>query len=187
MNDMFSPNASPESVAEAWKKERPDIDHSGLSVVLRIRSLAMLIDQNLSEISEDLGLDHKELILLFALRRSGKPYCMRPTDVFRLLKVTSGAATYRVDKLVEKGVVDRVADPLDRRSQLIRLTLKGKSQVDGAVERLAVTSADCLGELRDDPNKLGQLQDLLHLLELGWLQRTPLKDNPLMHHAVVSD
>lgn len=184
MNDPFSPTASPESIAQAWMVERPDLDHTGLSVALRIRSLAMLIDQHLVAIGEGLGLDHKELILLFALRRSGKPFCMRPTDVFRLLKVSSGAATYRIDKMVEKGVVDRVADDLDRRSQLIRLTKKGKTAIDIAASQLAGSSATGLGKLFGDTERLEQLNSLLSLVEEGWLQLTPVDKNPLVHQQI---
>ncbi|MFP3403565.1 MarR family winged helix-turn-helix transcriptional regulator [Pseudomonas sp. Irchel s3f19] len=187
MNELFSPTASPEAIAQAWMRERPDLDHTGLSVALRVRSLSMLIDQSLSEIAASLGLDHKELILLFALRRSGKPYCMRPTDVFRLLKVTSGAATYRVDKMVEKGVVDRVADHLDRRSQLIRLTKKGKTAIDSAATQLAATSTAGLGELRGDTARLQQLHELLRSLEEGWLKLTPPGQNPLVHQKISAD
>lgn len=184
MTDLFSPTASPESIAQAWQRERPDLDHTGLSIVLRIRSLALLIDQHISEIGDRLGLDHKELMLLFALRRSGEPYCMRPTDVFRLLKVTSGAATYRADKMVEKGVVERVADPLDRRSQLIRLTAKGMGLIDSAVTLLAATSLDGLREFEGDMQRVEQLVSLLRLVESGWLQMTPLERNPLFHEPI---
>ncbi|MBK5354381.1 MarR family transcriptional regulator [Pseudomonas sp. TH41] len=179
MNDILSPSASPEAIALAWRKERPDLNHDGLAITLRIRSLSMLIDRHISQIADDLALDHKDLMLLFALRRSGKPYCMRPTDIFRLLRVTSGAATYRADRLVEKGVAQRIYDPEDRRSQLIQLSDEGMRLVDIAITRLAETSLECLEQLTHERGELDQLGHLLHVVEAGWLQATPEDSNPL--------
>lgn len=179
MNKLFSPSVSPEAVANAWRQERPDLDHDGLSLLLRVRSLAMLIDQHVADIAEQLEIDYKELMLLFALRRSGEPYCMRPTDVFRLLKVTSGAATYRADKMVEKGLVLRVPDPMDRRSQLIKLSRTGMRLADDAVGQLAVAGREAIDPFQGDQEALGQLGSLLSLLEAGWLSITPENKNPL--------
>ena len=182
MNELFSPSVSPEAVANAWRKERPDLAHDGLSLLLRVRSLALLIDQHVADIAERLQLDYKELMLLFALRRSGEPYCMRPTDVLRLLKVTSGAATYRADKMVEKGVVCRVADPSDRRSQLIKLSDVGKALADSAIEQLALAGKDGIKIFDSNQAALDQLADLLQVLEQGWLAITPDSKNPLARH-----
>ena len=179
MTDISPLPGSPEAIAQAWRQERPDLNHDGLAITLRIRSLAMLIDRYISEIADDLGLDHKDLMLLFALRRSGEPYCMRPTDVFRLLRVTSGAATYRADRLVEKGVAQRIYDPEDRRSQLIQLSSEGMRIVDIAITRLAETSLKCLDPLANDSGELDNLGHLLHVVEAGWLQATPTDSNPL--------
>jgi len=179
MNDLLFPAASPEAVAQAWRNERPDLDHLGLAITLRIRSLAMLIDHHIEVIADDLELGMKDLMLLFALRRSGPPYCMRPTDVFRLLKVTSGAATYRADKLVERGVANRIPDPRDRRGQLIQLSEEGMRLVDVAITRLAESSSKCLDSLDSKEGELDQIGHLLHSLEAGWMEITPLSENPL--------
>ncbi|MCY1303964.1 MarR family protein [compost metagenome] len=179
MNETLPPKASPEAIAAAWRRERPDLDHDGLAITVRIRSLAMLIDRHIAEIATDLDLDLKDLMLLFALRRSGEPYCMRPTDVFRLLKVTSGAATYRADKLVERGVANRIPDPKDRRSQLIQLSGEGMRLVDIAITRLAESSTKCLASFDGESGQIDELGQLLSLLETGWLRITPSQDNPL--------
>lgn len=119
------------------------------------------------------------MIIKPALRRSGKPYCMRPTDIFRLLRVTSGAPTYRADRQVEKGVAQRIYDPEDRRSQLIQLSDEGMRLVDIAITRLAETSLECLEQLAQESDELDQLGHLLHVVEEGWLQATPAGSNPL--------
>lgn len=184
MNKLFSPSISPEAVANAWRRERPDLEHDGLSLLIRIRSLALLIDQHVTDIAEHMGLDYKELMLLFALRRSGEPYCMRPTDVFRLLKVTSGAATYRADKMVEKGVVLRIPDPLDRRGQLIKLSPSGMALADAAIDRLAQAGNEAIHGFEGKPHAIEQLGELLQVLEGGWLSITPDSKNPLARNEL---
>ncbi|MNR31058.1 Multiple antibiotic resistance protein MarR [compost metagenome] len=139
----------------------------------------MLIDRHIADIAARLSLDPKDLMLLYALRRSGKPYCMRPTDIFRLLSVTSGAATYRADKLVERGVARRISDPEDRRSQLIQLTEAGLELVDIAITELANTSLNCLKYIPKDDDSIDILNRMLGLLEAGWLSETPAEENPL--------
>jgi DNA-binding MarR family transcriptional regulator len=44
--------------------------------------------------------------------------------------------TNRVDRLTDKGLVDRLPDPDDRRGVLVRLTRRGQSSVDAALEDL---------------------------------------------------
>lgn len=170
---------SPEQVAAAWKKERPDLDHLGLGVTIRIRALAMLIDQHIAGYAERLDITQGDLMLLYAMRRSGHPYCMRPTDIFRLLSVTSGAATYRTDKLVEKGLAMRIADPQDRRSNLIQLTEKGINSVDWAITALAEDSNSCLKHTGIRSADVLTLCTLLTKVEQGWLAATPAESNPL--------
>lgn len=48
--------------------------------------------------------------------------------------LTSGTMTNRLDRLAERGLVARVADPADRRSLLVELTAEGRKLVDRAVE-----------------------------------------------------
>lgn len=182
MNERSSLTLGPEAIARAWRSARPDLDHSGLSIALYIRSIAMLIDETLSEIAAQHGLDHKELILLFALRRGGATYRMRPTDIIKLLKMTSGAATYRVTKMLEKGIVERAEDTRDRRNQCITLTPKGERVIDDAVGRLATLSSAALGDLAGNAPQLAQLNELLHIIGDGWVKLTPDERNPLNHN-----
>jgi len=170
---------SPEEVAAAWKRERPDLNHDGLGITIRIRALTMLIDQRLTTFAEELGITQGDLILLYAMRRSGPPYCMRPTDIFRLLSVTSGAATYRTDKLVEKGLAVRVPDSQDRRSHLIQLTDHGIELIDWATTALARDSKSCLDAMKISPDDLAKFNELLSKLEQGWLATIPSDENPL--------
>src|SRR5690606_19278665 len=128
-----------------WEKERPDIDFTAFGILLRIRGIAMLMERRNQPVADAVGLKSSDLWVLYALRRSGKPYCLRPTDIFKLLRVTSGTITYRIDRLECTGMVQRVPDAEDRRSIMIQLTAKGKQIVDASVEALALDAQQKLG------------------------------------------
>ena len=74
--------------------------------------------------------------MLSALRRSGRPYELSPGQLLHETMVTSGTMTNRVDRLADKGLVERRPDPDDRRGVLVRLTRRGLARVDAALEDL---------------------------------------------------
>jgi DNA-binding MarR family transcriptional regulator len=71
--------------------------------------------------------------MLATLRRSGAPYCLAPTALFSTLMVTSGTMTHRMQRLEASGWVERLANPDDARSKLVKLTPAGLELIDRAV------------------------------------------------------
>jgi DNA-binding MarR family transcriptional regulator len=142
MTKLLAPGAEDEldsiqTVMHLWTRERPDADLSGLAVALWITRLAKFLDMDFSAtFREEFGLQIGDMRLLFALRRSGRPYAMRPTDLFRALLVTSGAVTKQVDRLCEMGFVVRWPDPDHAGGSLIGLTKNGKQIADAAIDSL---------------------------------------------------
>jgi DNA-binding MarR family transcriptional regulator len=55
--------------------------------------------------------------------------------------------TNRVDRLVARGLVERRADPDDRRGVLVSLTTTGRRTVDAALDELLVHERRILGAL----------------------------------------
>ncbi len=54
----------------------------------------------------------------------------RMTEVAELLRSSLSSATSMIDRLVEKGLVERAADPADRRVVLCRLTVLGRQEAE---------------------------------------------------------
>ena len=75
-----------------------------------------------------------EYDVLTALRRQGRPYQLTASELARESLLSSGAMTHRIDRLEERGLVEREADPDDRRGVLVRLTEVGLELVDKALE-----------------------------------------------------
>jgi DNA-binding MarR family transcriptional regulator len=122
-----------DKILAEWRRERPDLDVAPLGVLSRLFRTASLADAELAAAIAAHDLQPGWFDLLAALRRSGAPFELTPTQLLRSTLLSSGGMTKRLDRLVEAGLVERRPDPSDRRGTLVALTAKGKSVVDEAV------------------------------------------------------
>jgi DNA-binding MarR family transcriptional regulator len=136
-----------DELTQAWARERPDLDLGPVAVFSRISRLARHLDLARREAFTTSGVESWEFDVLAALRRAGAPYELSPGRLLRATLVTSGTMTNRVDRLVERGLVERHPDPADRRGVLVRLTREGKAAVDGAFTALIEAEKAFLAEL----------------------------------------
>src|SRR3954451_18452507 len=120
----------------AWRRERADLDLTPMQVLSRVDRIGHHLDAARRAAFAEHALEPWEFDVLAALRRAGPPYELSPGRLLRETLVTSGTMTNRVDRLLERGPVERLPDPHDRRGVLVRLTPEGKIAVDSAFERL---------------------------------------------------
>ena len=145
-------------IVSAWRRERPDLDVSPLEVLSRVSRLARRLDRARGTAFAEHRLDGWEFDVLSALRRAGTPYELSPGQLVSETLVTSGTMTNRVDRLADRGFVERSPDPSDRRGVLVRLTGAGKRTVDGAFETLLAGERELLADLSaDDRTELAVL------------------------------
>src|SRR3954452_19344344 len=136
-----------DDLAEAWARERPDLDLAPVAVFSRLSRLSRHLDLARREAFTAQGIESWEFDVLAALRRAGAPYELSPGRLLRETLVTSGTMTNRVDRLVTRGFVERYPDPEDRRGVLVRLTPEGKDAVDGAFTALLDSERAFLADL----------------------------------------
>jgi DNA-binding MarR family transcriptional regulator len=136
-----------DDLVDAWRRERTDLDLAPVEVFSRISRLERLLDRARREAFSAQAIEPWEFDVLAALRRAGKPYRLSPGQLLRETMVTSGTMTNRIDRLGERGLVERSPDPDDRRGVLVGLTAAGKRAVDAAFESLIAKERDLLAEL----------------------------------------
>lgn len=142
----------------AWRAERPHLDVGPMQVLSRVSRLARHLDRARRQVFADHGLAVWEFDVLAALRRSGPPYRLSPGQLVRETLVTSGTMTNRIDRLAARGLLERQADPQDRRGVQVRLTEEGRQRVDGAIEGLLAREGELLAGLdHSDQRRLGDL------------------------------
>ena len=106
--------------------------------------------------------------VILALRRSGKPYVLRPTDIYRQSLITSATATNRIDRASECGLVRRLPDPNDRRGILVELTAAGKALADRKICQIAVGAGTSKrGGDTSVPSRLKEMRILMLTLSSG--------------------
>jgi DNA-binding MarR family transcriptional regulator len=136
-----------DAIVDAWHRERADLDLAPVEVFSRLSRLSRRLDLARREAFAEHDLETWEFDVLAALRRAGRPYRLSPGALIRETLVTSGTMTNRVDRLAQRGYVDRSPDPSDRRGVLVGLTAKGKRAVDAAFEGLVDRERALLAQL----------------------------------------
>jgi len=150
-------------LVDAWRRERPDLDVSPLEVLSRVTRLARYLDRARRTAFAAHELALWEFDVLSALRRSGPPYRMSPGALLNQTLVTSGTMTNRIDRLTERNLVLREADPNDRRGVLVVLTETGLATVDAALTDLLTREQELLAGLTDRQREVlaATLRDLV--------------------------
>ncbi|MEH2087328.1 MarR family winged helix-turn-helix transcriptional regulator [Nostoc sp.] len=151
-----------DKILAQWQRERPDLDVSPMGIIGRMGRLAKHLERALQETFSEFSLNVGEFDVLAALRRSGQPYQLSPTELFNTLMVSSGTMTHRIDRLEQAKLVKRIPDSSDRRGTLIELTDKGFNVIEKAVEAHVVNERRILSVLEESERKA--LADLLRKL-----------------------
>lgn len=76
------------------------------------------------------GLGQSEHDVLACARRQGEPFIATPGRLLEEVRITSGALTTCVNRLIDKKLVKRVHADNDQRSKPIALTPKGRALID---------------------------------------------------------
>jgi DNA-binding MarR family transcriptional regulator len=138
-----------DAIAEAWRRERPDVDIAPLVLIGRLFRAVSLADSRLAAGLADFDLQPGWFDLLAALRRAGKPFQLNPTQLMDATMLSSAGMTKRLDRMAAAGLVERHPDPSDRRGTLVRLTLRGRRTIDAALPVHVANEAEVLAGLSD--------------------------------------
>ncbi|GIH17321.1 MarR family winged helix-turn-helix transcriptional regulator [Rugosimonospora africana] len=165
---LGEPPASEDHVDRAraqWAQAWPELDTSPFAVVGRLGRAVAHLDRELDEFFQRHGLTRAHWDVLACLRRAGAPYRLSPTALYQGLMRSSATMTHRLRQLEDAGLVERVADPADRRALLVALTLDGVRLVDELAAAHLDNERRLLGAL--DPRQQEQLAGLLRELLVG--------------------
>jgi DNA-binding MarR family transcriptional regulator len=115
-----------------WAREMPDVDTRGAAVIARLRRITLKSRRDIEASFKRFGLDTGEFDVLATLRRSGAPFTLRPTELYRSLMISSGGLTARLERLEKAGLVRRRTPDDDARSLLVELTPEGRKKIEAA-------------------------------------------------------
>lgn len=146
-----------------WTAERAARNFAPVAATARISRLAQVLEQRFERVTARFGLDWGQFLVLVALRGSGKPFQLSPRELHRLLLLSPAAMTNRLYRLEAKGLIERTADPIDRRSVPVVLTPAGMSIVERAMAACLEQERDLLSivEVRDLASAMRVIRQLL--------------------------
>lgn len=119
-----------DQILSQWQQEAPELEVASLAVIGRVFRLSRLWEKHRETVLAAYGLNVWSFDVIATLRRQGPPYQLKPTALYGLLMLSSGAMTNRIDRLEEEGIVVRLRDGSDRRSIIVQLTPKGIALTD---------------------------------------------------------
>ena len=146
----------------SWSRARPDLDLGPVSVIARLTRLTRTINAELEATFNEHGLNGAEFYSLVTLRRLDEPEGVSQRRLMRALNLSSGTISTRVDRLVERGLVTREVDPVDRRNSRVALTAAGLALFEAVTPAHIGTENRLLAGL--DPAQRDQLVGLLRAL-----------------------
>ncbi|EHZ7429229.1 MarR family transcriptional regulator [Vibrio cholerae] len=158
------PNDKVDAILAQWRSVRPDLDCSSMGVVGRLRQTNGIWKTKLDQVFDGFGLSCIEFDILATIRRNDRE--ITPTELYQTLMLSSGAISTRIEQLVQRGLVQRVASEEDRRSCKVTLTEQGIELVDQALNAHVANVDGMLGVLTEQERKqLGQLLKKILLAE----------------------
>jgi DNA-binding MarR family transcriptional regulator len=159
-------NDEVDRIVDAWERERPDLDFAPLQVLSRVGRLARHLERARRTAFAASDLELWEFDVLSALRRAGAPYQLSPKALLQQTLVSSGTMTNRIDRLVERELVERETDPNDGRGILVVMTERGRDRVDSAISLLLLGESELLDGLSSLERE--RLSTLLRKLSLDF-------------------
>jgi DNA-binding MarR family transcriptional regulator len=157
-------NDEVDRIVDSWTRERPDLDFTPLQVLSRVGRLARHLERARRTAFAASDLELWEFDVLSALRRAGAPYQLSPKALLQQTLVSSGTMTNRIDRLVERSLVERRTDPNDGRGILVVMTERGRDRVDSAISLLLQGESELLDGLSQaDQDRLSGLLRKLSL------------------------
>jgi MarR family transcriptional regulator, 2-MHQ and catechol-resistance regulon repressor len=118
---------------------------------------AHAIEQNAMRSVSALGLGHSDFAVLEVLLHKGP----QPVNVIgKKVLLTSASITAAVDRLESRKLLQRRADPKDRRSRIVQLTKTGRDLIERAFQKHAIDMEETMAVLRP-----GERVELIRLLK----------------------
>lgn len=162
-SDRVLPKDSLAREFDAWIDVIPGaVDTPAELVRQRIGRLSRQFERVLAEVAHAHGLSTGDSEALSVLARSTQGDSLTPGELGRILGLTSGTVSVRIERLVSSRLVERT-DGSDKRQRPVRLTARGKRAWGQAtVARTRIESAlmrDCLSakQLEELGTLLGKL------------------------------
>jgi DNA-binding MarR family transcriptional regulator len=135
-------------------------DESVQRVVTAVHRLSRRLDQWYDRQLADIDVSTGEWAVLSELARSGEDTPLTPSQLAAAANVAPSSMTHRLDRMVQRGLIQRAPDPQNRTRVLVQLSDAGYALYAAAIRESDLVEADLLESLT-----AGEVDQLAELLE----------------------
>lgn len=157
MNPSDTP-AFLERIRQDWAQVRPELDPSPMLLMVTLGRLQSVLARQIERTYLPADINPASWDLLITLYRSAPPEGLTPTQLTELTAITGPSMTNRIDRLLDRGLVERQASPADRRSVRVLLTAPGRELVEGLLAPHLANGRHILSALT--PQEMQELERL---------------------------
>jgi DNA-binding MarR family transcriptional regulator len=157
------------AIIAQWQREKPRFDTGPMALFGALARAFLLTSPEIEKFLAKYGLARGMFDVLAALRRSGAPYRLPPSQLSKSLMLSGAGMTSRLDRLESLKLVARQPEPNDRRSVRIQLTAKGLQLIERIIPQLVETERRIIADFGDANTK--RLTQLLLALNQTLSQR----------------
>ncbi|WP_125609690.1 MarR family winged helix-turn-helix transcriptional regulator [Specibacter cremeus] len=134
-----------DAARSGWALAYPDLDVSSIEVMGRITRIGALAAARVERDLAPAGVSRAEFDVLCTLARSDRP--LRASEVTAATMLSGASTTKNADRLVRRGLIERLPWERDGRVVLLRLTDSGRALVGREFPRFLGRDRDLVAEL----------------------------------------
>ena len=153
-------------VITGWEEQRPDLPVEPIAITARLARLQAVTGPRLESVFRRFGLRAADFAVLATLVRLAA-VSVSQKRLASELALSAGTVSLRVDRLVGRGLAQRLPDPDDGRGAQVALTEHGREVFDACAPEHLANAAELLAGLTGAEQQQlgGLLRKLLYTLE----------------------
>ncbi|ASG65582.1 hypothetical protein CEW91_05280 [Idiomarina piscisalsi] len=156
-----------------WKAIYPELPVADAALIGQLIGAGANADRVGLENLKPYDLRQTEHDVLACAMRQGQPFKVTPSKLLKEVRITSGALTTCLNRLIDRDLIVRLAADKDQRSKPIQLTQKGFSVIESVTQqRFQLAGEVMAGFSKDEKLMLNKLlskfqHNLLETVETG--------------------
>jgi DNA-binding MarR family transcriptional regulator len=132
---------------DQWRAARPDLDLAPMTLFGGLKRAHAMLELLLEPVFETSPISSAEFDVLFHLRHAPSPVIAR--RLAQTMDKSAAALSKTLTKLEQRGLVQRAANPADKRSALVTISEQGAAAVDEVMPRRLVLEDEAIATLTD--------------------------------------
>ncbi|MBC2777019.1 MarR family winged helix-turn-helix transcriptional regulator [Parasphingopyxis marina] len=145
-----------------------NIEPNSFAITLYLVRMGVLIGQLMDRIARRFDISGADSRLMSAISASRSASSLRPSELGVRLGLSRATITYRMDRLITKGLAERSTDESDGRALHIHLTSRGQEVIDAIMTEINLICIERLGSIDHLPGGREAMKEFLDTLVDVW-------------------